>query len=285
MWFDFTVPGQCSISMPKLIDDVLSDLQVKGASKYPHDANLYVVDENSPLLDDKRTKVFYSVVYKLYYAAIRVEVRIQVAVHFLSTRVTKSTEQDWGKLMKVLRYLNCTERGVMLLKPDNEPLQSESFIDVGHAVHMNMRSQVGSVTQLNRATIYVRTAIIKTPAKSSTESEQLGLSEEASVALWVNEFLFSMGMCPACAIVREDNTATIMLLNNGRSTSSRTRHIKIRHFWLKHHIDTGDIKLVWVEGRKQLADALSKPVVGTLFVEHFDAIHGVPLVYRKDYPR
>jgi hypothetical protein len=76
-----------------------------------------------------------------------------------------------------------------------------------------------------------------------------------------------------------------MLHSNGRSTSSRTRHVKVREWWLKYHIDARELEFVWLEGRQQIADALSKPVVGTLFVEHFNWIHGVALVYRKAYPR
>ena len=285
MIFDFTIPGECSVGMPKLIADVLLQLNVRGGSKYPHDANLYVVDENSPLLDAKRSKVFYSVVYKLYYCSIRTEVRIQVAVHFLTSRVTKATEEDWEKLFKVLRFLNCTKRSVIKLKPDDGALQTEWFIDVGHAIHVDMRSQTGSVGKLNGATIYVRTTKQKIPTKSSTESEHKGASDEAGVPLWVNELIRSLGMVPACVVLREDNTAAIMLHNNGRSNSVRTRHIKIREFWLKYHIDANELKFVWVNGNDQLADALSKPLVGGLFIRHFDAIHGVPLEYLTTYPR
>jgi hypothetical protein len=285
MLFDYTEPGVCLVSMPKLIDDVLADMDVKGGSKYPHDSNLYTIDESSPALDAKRMKVFYSVVYKLYYCALRVEVRIQVAVHFLTTRVTKPTEEDWSKLMKVLRFLNCTARGVIRLAPNGGPLCVEWWIDVGHAIHFDMRSQTGSVGRLNDATIYVRTSKQKRPSKSATESEFVGVSDEASSALWCNEFMFSLGLLPECVVIREDNTACIMLHQNGRSNSARTRHIKIREWWLKYHIDAKEIEFVWVEGKQQLADALSKPVVGRLFVDHFDSIHGVVLVYRKVYPR
>ena len=148
-----------------------------------------------------------------------------------------------------------------------------------------MRSQTGSVRKLNGAVIYVRTSKQKINTKSSTESEFKGASDEASVPLWMNEFLFSLGKCPDCVVIREDNTAAIMLHNNGRSDSSRTRHMKIREWWLKYHIDTNELKFVRVQGKDQLADALSKSVVGSLFVKHFDSIHGVALVYRTDYPR
>jgi hypothetical protein len=228
MLFDFSVAGQCSVSIPKLIDDVLRDMNVTGGSKYPHDAKLYEVSEDSPALDEKRAKTFYSVVYRLYYAAIRVEVRIQVAVHFLSTRVTKPTEEDWAKLLKILRFLNCTERSVLLLKPNDGPLQTEWWIDVGHAVHVDMRSEVGSVGRLNDATVYVRTSKLKDPGKSSTDSETYGASEEAGAALWTNEFLGSLGMKPAGALLREDNTGTIALHTNGRSNSARTRNFECK---------------------------------------------------------
>lgn len=72
MSFDHTEPGVCRISIPKLIDDVLAEIDVKGGCKYLHDVNLHVVDESSPALDAKRVKVFYSVVYKLCYCALRV---------------------------------------------------------------------------------------------------------------------------------------------------------------------------------------------------------------------
>ena len=57
---------------------------------------------------------------------------------------------------------------------------------------------------------------------------------------------------------------------NGWSNSARTRHIKFRHWWLKYHLDMGEVKFVWVGTKEQLADALSKPVVGTLSIENFD---------------
>ena len=208
-----------------------------------------------------------------------------MAVHFLTTRVTKSTEEDWQKLMNVLRFLNCTKRSEFLLKPDDGPVQVEWFIDVGHAIHSDMRSQTGSVGKLNGATIYVRTSKQKIVAKSSTESEFKGAADEAGAPLWVNEFLFSLGLRPDCVVLREDNTAAIMLHNNGRSNSARTRHMKIREWWLKYHIDAKELRFVWIDGRDQLADALSKPVVGILFVKHFDSIHGAALVYLVDYLR
>ena len=148
-----------------------------------------------------------------------------------------------------------------------------------------MKSQIGTLGQLNDATIYVRTSKMKIPSKSTCDSETYGMSEEAGTALWTNEFIGSLGMCPEIVILREDNTATIQLLQNGRSNSARTRHMKIRHFWLKHYIDVGEVKFVWISTKEQLADALSKPVVGTLFVQHFDSIVGVALKYRTDYPR
>ena len=118
---------------------------------------------------------------------------------------------------------------MILLAPDDEALQCEWFVDVDHAIHSDMmRSQTGSVGKLNGATIYVHMSKQKRPTKSAAESEFIDVSDEAGAPLWVNEFLFSLSLWPECAVLREDNTACIMLHNNGRSNSARTRHIKIR---------------------------------------------------------
>ena len=55
--------------------------------------------------------------------------------------------------------------------------------------------------------------------------------------------------------------------------------------WLRVKVRTMLLVMVWVSGDEQLADALSKPVVGGLFIRHFDAIHGVALEYLLEYPR
>jgi len=67
------------------------------------------------------------------------------------------------------------------------------------------------------------------------------------------------------AIVYEDNTSAIKLAVNGRSNSSRTRHIAARYFFISDRIKTGEVVLKYISTSDQIADILTKPLQGAHF--------------------
>jgi hypothetical protein len=56
-----------------------------------------------------------------------------------------------------------------------------------------------------------------------------------------------------------DNKSAITLANNPIS-HSRTKHIDIRHHFLRDHETKGDIKIRYVSSEKQLANSFTKPL-------------------------
>ena len=58
------------------------------------------------------------------------------------------------------------------------------------------------------------------------------------------------------------------LVEKGRSTNERTRHIDIRYFFIKDRVDTGDLKLVHLPTAEMTADILTKPLQGEAFRRH-----------------
>ena len=61
--------------------------------------------------------------------------------------------------------------------------------------------------------------------------------------------------------------STMALINRGESNSERTRHIDIRHFWVKDQIDSGEFKVEYCPTKSMLADINTKPLQGYLFKE------------------
>ena len=59
---------------------------------------------------------------------------IVVAVSFLTTRVKKPDEDDWGKLKRVLKYLNGTRHLKLTLNVDSKSLV-RWWIDASYNVH------------------------------------------------------------------------------------------------------------------------------------------------------
>jgi hypothetical protein len=65
--------------------------------------------------------------------------------------------------------------------------------------------------------------------------------------------------------VYEDNQSAIKLAENGRSNSSRTRHIAIRYFFISDRMKAGEIKVEYLNTADMIADILTKPLQGALF--------------------
>ena len=59
--------------------------------------------------------------------------------------------------------------------------------------------------------------------------------------------------------IKCDNTSTINLSKN-LIQHSRTKHIDIRHHFLRDHVQNGDISLKFVDTNNQLAYIFTKPL-------------------------
>ena len=79
------------------------------------------------------------------------------------------------------------------------------------------------------------------------------------------QFLEHQGYKVGPATVYEDNQSAIRLAENGRSNSSRTRHIAIRYFFISDRIASGEIKVEYLNTTDMIADILTKPLQGALF--------------------
>ena len=69
------------------------------------------------------------------------------AIAFLSTRVREPDEDDWKKLVRLLRYLKGTRDLFLTLQADDSSLV-KWFGDASFAVHANMKSHTGGMLTL-----------------------------------------------------------------------------------------------------------------------------------------
>ena len=66
-------------------------------------------------------------------------------------------------------------------------------------------------------------------------------------------------------IIYEDNEAAIHLVKNGKSNSDRTKHIALRHFFVKQYLDDGTFNILHCPTEDMIADILTKPLQGPQF--------------------
>jgi hypothetical protein len=123
------------------------------------------------------------------------------------------------------------------------------------------------IIKIGNATIYVKSGKQKLLTRSSTEAELVGVSDALSQIIWTREFLLCQGLELKPAKIYQDNISTIFLATKGRSTSERTTHVKIRYFFINHFIETGEVQLNHMAATLMIADLLTKPLHGTLFLK------------------
>ena len=76
-------------------------------------------------------------------------------------------------------------------------------------------------------------------------------------------------------ILKQDNKSTILLLENGKKSSSkRTRAINIRYFFLTDQIEKGNLSVEYCPTGEMWADFMSKPLTGKLFKKFMKLIMG-----------
>jgi len=265
MTFDFSLSGKVKISMEGFIKSVLSLYEVTGTAATPATEHLFDVRQSPALSEEDRTE-FRSRVAKLLYLAKRVRPEMLPATVFLATRVQCATDDDMNKLNRLLRYLNgAPDLGVVLSADDDIAGGVYAYIDASYGVHADAKSHTGTVITIGKGPVFVKSTKQKVVSKSSTEAELIGVSDGSSQVLWTREFLIAQGYEVRAATLYQDNKSTIHLCEKGRSTSDRTRHIKIRYFFVKDKIDNGELKIVYKPTGDMVADILTKPLQGEAF--------------------
>ena len=81
--------------------------------------------------------------------ATRARQNIQTTVAFLTTRVKNPDEDYWGKLKRVLKYLNGTKFFKLTLTVDNLGML-KWYVDRAHNVHWDCKGHRGAVFKLGK---------------------------------------------------------------------------------------------------------------------------------------
>jgi hypothetical protein len=259
--------GTVKIDMKDYVEEAIKDFG-EDVSKHvatPAKKDLFEIDERSPRLDTKSADHFHRIVAKLLYIAKRGRIDIQLAIAFLCTRVSCSTDQDWTKLKRVMQFLNRTIDDCMIIGADCLTVL-KTWVDASYGVHPDMKSHTGGVMSLGRGVIMSKSSKQKLNTKSSTEAELVGASDYLPSTIWAKMFLEEQGYEIHENTFYKDNQSAMKLETNGRaSCGQKSRHIDIRFFFMKDRIKIDDIKIVYCPTEQMLADFFTKPLQGSLF--------------------
>ena len=225
------------------------------------------VEGDSPLLSDQIK--FMSINSSCMYAGKRTYPEILPITTYLATKYWKATEEDYDKAIRVIEYLNLNEDHHLLLKPKSFNIICAA--DASYAEHHDAKSHTGGVIGFegyeDQHTYFIFVSS-KQPiiAKSACEAELIAQSTVGDYVVWLKDIVEELQLPTEKAIeMQQDNKSAMHMTTMGTGTFKRSKHIKVRYFWLKDLIDAGTMKFKYVPSLEMVADILSKPLTGYKF--------------------
>ena len=296
MKLEFTTAGVVSVSMINYIQDVIKEwedstsklddgfervIKRQIATAAPDD--LFKVDEDQVKLGKEKAKYFHRIVAMMLYVTKRARPDTALSIAFLTTRVREPDEDDWRKLGHLIYYLQRTLELPLILGAKKTGVL-HWYVDASFATHHDMRGHTGGVLTMGTGCPTVQSTKAKCNTRSSTISELVAVDEMMAQILWTRLFMKAQGIEVSDNILYQDYKSAILLEKNGRKSSSkRTKHFEVRYYYVADRIAKGDLTDVWCPTAKMIADFLTKPLQGRMFIQFRDVLMGaVPMWYDVD---
>ena len=159
---------------------------------------------------------------------------IKMKEWIFTTLAKEPDEDDWRKLKHILKYLNGTSCLKLALNMDKLGL-IKWYMDASFAIHSDCRGHTGGIMTRERV------QLLATHASKSLMGRLTGVDVGRRQLSWHRNFIKAHWYPVKQNILYQDNKSTIMPEQNERcSSSERTRHIKVIHFFLEDKIEKGE---------------------------------------------
>ena len=99
-------------------------------------------------------------------------------------------------------------------------------------------------------------------ATSTTEAEIIAASEAAKEIIWLSRLCKNIVTLKQVTIIEVDNSAAARLSQNPEF-HRRTKHIAIKHFFIRERLTEGELAVQQISTENQLADIMTKPLGAT----------------------
>ena len=192
---------------------------------------------------------------------------IHTGIAFLCTRVQQPNEEDWDKLMRLMKYMNGTKELVLTLSA--EQLNTlKWFVDAAFAVRADFKSHTGMTMTMGQGTIMSMSRKQKLNTKSSTTAELVGDDDATTMMLWTKLFMEEQGYKIEENVLYQDNKSGILLEKNGRKSMGRqSRTLNVQYFFISDQVNQGNLNVKYCPTDEMIGDFMTKPLQGSKFIK------------------
>jgi hypothetical protein len=226
---------------------------------------------------------FQSLIGSLMYAMICTRPDIAYSVSTLSRFNHNPSSEHYHAAVRVLRYLDQTSNLGIIFGSEGAT-QLVGYSDSGYAGDKDTRkSTAGYLYKMNGGSVSWKSKLQETTALSSTEGEYMGLGQALKELLWIKGLLKGLGMLDHLSVSvyskNKRDMATIFSDSMGAIDLSkttkhhdRTKHIDVRHHFLREHVENGNVSFQHVGTQSMWADTMTKPLGRVKFIACRDAM-------------
>lgn len=194
----------------------------------------------------------------LMYIAVCSRPDIAHAVSYLSQFNESFSEIHWKAAKRVLRYLKGTINNCLVFQKGG--LDVTAYADADWANDDgDRRSYTGYVFTIGKSIVSWESRKQKTVALSSTEAEYISLTEACKEGLFIRKFLKDIIKESIVITIHNDNQSALKLCKNSLY-HSRTKHIDVRHHFIRKYVSDKIVILKYLCTNDMLADILTKPL-------------------------
>lgn len=252
--------GEICVDQRPYIEHLLSKFGMKECKPVntPLDLNykLCVNDLNSGKSNDFSHLPYQCLVGSLMYLAVCSRPDIAHAASVLSQSNSNYNEHNWKNAKRVLRYLKGTLNYGLVFRKSG--INVEGYVDADWGNDMkDRRSYTGFVFKLAGAAVSWESKKQRTVAMSSTEAEYMALAEAAKEAVYIQGFLSELIGIKKSIVLYNDNQGAQKLVCNP-VFHNRTKHIDIRHHFIRDLVECEKLKLMYLPTDSMPADVLAK---------------------------
>uniref|UniRef100_A0A803L0D4 Reverse transcriptase Ty1/copia-type domain-containing protein n=1 Tax=Chenopodium quinoa TaxID=63459 RepID=A0A803L0D4_CHEQI len=266
-------PGRIFLSQEKYAENMLKKFNMRDCKPM---ATPMATNEKLSKNDGKEkvdASFYRSLVgYLIYLTNTRPD--IVHAVSIISSFMSEPSKAHLAAAKRILRYIKGTKsRGIMYKSEIDYKLIGYTDSDWAGSID-DRRSTSGYVFQLGSKSVSWSSRKQATVALSSAEAEYISATSAACEAVWLRRILKDLQQdTEGPTTIYCDNMSAIAMTKNP-VFHSRTKHIEIRHHFIRELVEKQEIGLQFCKTGEQLADIFTKALPTDKFL-HFRRELGV----------
>lgn len=275
--------GEIYVDQERHIIDLLNKFNMADCNPVstPSDPNQKLTKDMGPKTTEDREKMcevpYQELVGGLLYIAQGSRPDIAWSVSNVSKFNNNPGKPHWAAAKRILRYLKGTsDAKLRFSKQENPDLIGFSDSDWA-SDHEDRRSCTGYSFLMQGGPVSWNSKRQPTIALSTTEAEYMALSSAVQEALWLRQFFdeFNAETVNKGIKINCDNSSALDLASK-TGYHARTKHIDIRHHFIRQHIEDGRIIVGHVGTNDMVADILTKPLSAA---KHLACCKGLGMIF------